>query len=309
LAGRPPIYVEIDVNAPMDELWRHTQDPSLHERWDLRFTDIDYLPRPDPAQPQRFRYETRIGFGLRVVGEGESTGTIERESGERTSALRFWSDDPKSLIRTGSGYWKYVPTTEGIRFLTWYDCETRFGIVGRLFDRLVFRPLLGRATAWSFDRLRLWLEQGVDPRASLQRSASSMLARWALGAIWVYQGLVPKLLFPESGERAIMAGTGLLAGHESIALAIVGITEMVLGILTVVPATSRLALWAAVAGLPLLLISGMVSAPGWLVTPFNAPTLVFAMIALAVIGLLQSGDTPHAGRCRRRQPTGRESAE
>ena len=77
----------------------------------------------------------------------------------RTSALRFGSESPISIIRAGSGYWKYVPTGDGIRFLTAYDYRTRFGIVGRLADRVAFRPLLGWATAWSFDRLRLWLEE------------------------------------------------------------------------------------------------------------------------------------------------------
>ena len=39
------IYVEILVRAPMDALWAHTQTPALHERWDLRFSRIDYLPK------------------------------------------------------------------------------------------------------------------------------------------------------------------------------------------------------------------------------------------------------------------------
>ena len=68
------IYVEILIRAPMDALWTHTQTPELHERWDLRFSQIDYLPRENEAEPQRFRYATRIGFGLEVAGEGESVG-------------------------------------------------------------------------------------------------------------------------------------------------------------------------------------------------------------------------------------------
>ena len=75
-----------------------------------------------------------------------------------------------SLIREGSGYWRYVPTGDGIRFLTWYDYRTRFGPFGRVIDRLIFRPLMGWATAWSFDRLRLWIERGIDPALSMQRS-------------------------------------------------------------------------------------------------------------------------------------------
>ena len=48
------IYVEILVRAPMDTLWSHTQTPALHERWDLRFSRIEYLPRNDESEPQRF---------------------------------------------------------------------------------------------------------------------------------------------------------------------------------------------------------------------------------------------------------------
>src|SRR5712691_5848194 len=39
------IYVEILIRAPMDALWAHTQTPELHERWDLRFSEIAYVPR------------------------------------------------------------------------------------------------------------------------------------------------------------------------------------------------------------------------------------------------------------------------
>lgn len=146
-----PIYVEILIRGGMETLWERTQKPDLHRRWDLRFTAIEYLPRPDPKQPQRFLYATRIGFGLRIEGCGESLGENLGPRG-RTSSLRFWSDDRKSLIKEGSGYWKYVPTHDGIRFLTGYTYNTRFGLAGRALD-LVFRPLIGWATAWGFDRL------------------------------------------------------------------------------------------------------------------------------------------------------------
>jgi hypothetical protein len=114
-------------------------------------------------------YATRLGFGLEICGAGEAVGEREQADGSRTSALRFRSDDPRSLILEGSGYWRYVPVAEGTRFLTGYDYTTRFGPAGRLIDRFLFRPLIGWATAWSFDRLRLWLERGIEPEASLRR--------------------------------------------------------------------------------------------------------------------------------------------
>jgi hypothetical protein len=166
--GRP-IYVEVLIRAPIDEVWAKTQEPARHQRWDLRFSRIEYEPRPSEQQPQRFVYSTRIGFGLVISGEGETVGETDASDGSRTSALRFWSDDSRSLILEGSGYWKYIDDPNGVRFITGYDYRTRFGPPGRVFDRFIFRPLLGWATAWSFDRLRLWLEQGIEPEAARRR--------------------------------------------------------------------------------------------------------------------------------------------
>jgi hypothetical protein len=119
----------------------------IHGRWDLRFTAIDYLPIRSEDEPQLFVYSTRIGLGLKTEGRGDSTGAREDATGLRTSALKFWSCDAKALIEEGSGYRQYLPTTEGVRFLTWYDYRTRFGSVGRAIDRLRFRRLIGWATA------------------------------------------------------------------------------------------------------------------------------------------------------------------
>ena len=166
------IYVESLIRGEMDELWEKTQNPKLHQRWDLRFSEIEYLPRQD-REPQRFLYVTRIGGGARIEGAGESVGEREDATGQRTSALKFWSEDPKSLIRSGSGYWKYVPGRDGIQFITSYDYQTRFGALGTIVDKLMFRPLLGWATAWSFDCLRLWIDAGIPPEDSRNKALST----------------------------------------------------------------------------------------------------------------------------------------
>lgn len=164
--SRTPIYVETRVRCDMEKLWRLTQEPAQHQRWDLRFTEIDYLPRADPTAPQRFRYAVRLLPGLVVAGEGVTLGDRSASDGSRTSALGFGSDSPLSPIREGRGYWRYVPTDDGIRFLTGYDYAPRWGAIGELLDRYAVRPVMGWATAWSFDRLRLWLETDQTPEVS-----------------------------------------------------------------------------------------------------------------------------------------------
>jgi hypothetical protein len=114
---------------------------------------------------------------------------VRTAGGRRTSSLQFWSDNWNYLIREGSGYWQYVPEEEGVRFLTRYDYRTRFGLPGRLFDRAIFRPLMAWATAWSFDRLRIWVEDGVTPEELFQKSLFYTLAPLRLAPFWIYTGL------------------------------------------------------------------------------------------------------------------------
>lgn len=160
------IYVERRVRGSVDEVWRLTQTPEVHQRWDLRFTETRYLPRNE-GEPQRFLYATRWMPGIAVAGTGESVGERVGADGNASSALKFASGNWWSLIREGSGYWKYVPVADGVRFLTWYDYEVRFGRWGRAVDAAAFKPLIGWATAWSFDRLALWLEDGQTPEISM----------------------------------------------------------------------------------------------------------------------------------------------
>ncbi|MFE9770848.1 hypothetical protein ACFYOV_04030 [Streptomyces sp. NPDC005931] len=174
------LYIETRVRADLDELWARTQDPGAHQRWDLRFTEIRHLPRAQ-GEPQRFRYATRVLPFLTVAGTGVCAGEKERPDGTRTSALRFSSPHPLSLLAEGSGYWRYVPDGDAVRFLTGYDYRPRWGAFGALADRLVLRPLMGWATAWSFDRLRLWLEHGITP----ERARRSWLAELAVRALLI----------------------------------------------------------------------------------------------------------------------------
>ncbi|NRF95415.1 hypothetical protein HQN89_31580 [Paenibacillus frigoriresistens] len=102
------------------------------------------------------------------------------------------------------------PTEEGIHFITRYDYQTRFGKAGEWFDQLMFRPMMGWATAWS--------------------SLTDLLCISILSFDWIYQGIVPKLLVQNSGEMDILKRTGLYHGYESIVLAIMGVGEISFGL-------------------------------------------------------------------------------
>jgi hypothetical protein len=299
------IYVEVLIHSPLEEVWAKTQTPSLHERWDLRFTGINYLPRPDESQPQRFRYTTRVGFGLQISGEGESIAT-RVTNGDSTSALKFWSNDRKSLILKGSGYWKYSQQNGDTRFLTWYDYQTRFGVFGKLIDRLIFRPLIGWATAWSFDSLRLWIEQGIDPSISRLHSVIHALVRWSLAFIWLYHGFVPKLMLPSADELSMLQSAGIPPIALSFALILFGIAEVALGLAYLLLWRSRRLFLFTILGMIAATFGIMATSPHMLIAAFNPLTLNLCVAVLAFIGYAVSKHLPSARNCLRK-PTEHET--
>ncbi|MDG0875486.1 DoxX-like family protein [Paenibacillus thiaminolyticus] len=293
-----PIYVKLDIRTDMDTLWDYTQTPELHEQWDLRFSRITYLPREQEEQPQRFRYQTRIGIGLAVAGTGVMKAR-RLEDGGRISTLHFGSDQTISLIREGRGYWKYTPLGEKLSFETQYDYETRFGHPGRWFDRTVFRPLFGWATAWSFDALRIWVERGIPPAASIGRAAIHYVSVLLLTLLWCWQGLVPKLLYPEGGELALLQPSGLFPGWERPALALLGFAEIGIGLMTAA-CHRQTWIWRGQAFLVLLLAcTALAGSPELIKAPFNPLTLSAAMIGLGGIAAVSNRDLPRASRCAR----------
>ena len=296
----PAIFVETYIRAGIDRVWELTQDPELHQRWDLRFTEISYLPKEE-GEPQRFLYKTNIGLGMPIAGEGESVGKQDSEDGTRTSALKFWSDDRRSLILEGSGYWQYEPDGDGVKFRTSYDYKVRYGVLGKLLD-LVYRPVIGAATAWSFEAMRLWAERGILPETSVMRMRVHAVARVALALVWIYQGLVPKLLYPNLGELSTTMSAGVGAESAPLVVLLLGIGQVLLGL-------ALLGFWRArwllafQAALPVLLpLPFMFLDPSLFAAPFNPTVLAICMVALGAVGFIAARDAPFGANCRRRPP-------
>lgn len=156
--GTRAIRVETVIAAELETVWRLTQDPIAHARWDARFSRI--VPTEEgPDGRWRFRYE-RSMLVRTIRGTGIALGTRESAGGARTSALRFTTTDRLSPLRDGRGYWRYELVDGGVRFITGYDYEPGWGSV---LDRILVRPLVAWMTACSFARLRRWAEGGDAP--------------------------------------------------------------------------------------------------------------------------------------------------
>jgi len=298
---RRSIYVETRIRGSLDEVWRRTREPELHERWDLRFSSITYAERANESAPQRFRYATRVGFGLEIEGWGETVG--ERlGDGTRVSALKFGADDPRSLIRSGSGYWQYEQIEDEVRFLTAYDYEVRWGAIGRMFDRILFRPLLGWATAWSFDHLRLWIEEGVGPGPSARRAIVHGLSAVAIAFVWLWEGIVPKLGGPHPDEVAMLLAAGFSETWTTPVTYLAGVVEVMIGLAFFLFARRRWPWLLTILAMAGSGIGVLFTSPHLAAAPFNPVTLNVSVASLAIIGLLSLRHVPSARRCLRRAP-------
>lgn len=296
-----PIYVEIPIRTDINQLWTATQKPDLHEQWDLRFSSITYMPIQE-NEPQQFTYKTKIGFGLEIAGWGKSVGSYHKENGSRTSSLHFGTDQAISIIREGRGYWQYNPDGEDVTFLTQYDYEVNFGRFGKLVDHIIFRPLIGWATALSFDVLKRWLEKGESPASQYIRFFSSWLITMLFFFIWIYHGLIPKIVYAHPEEIFMLQSLIPFTEKQAYMVTLlIGIAEICYGILLIFYAHKRRLFAIQMIAFPLLAASALFANIEYFGHPFSPLTFNLALVVLSIIGFLISRDVPTSKSCKRKR--------
>ncbi|MGN4714553.1 DoxX-like family protein [Bacillus cereus group sp. MYBK226-2] len=300
MKGKKPIYVSAEMNTTMEKLWEYTQAPHIHTEWDARFTEISYLEKQE-GEPQKFLYKTKIGFGFEIAGEGESIGEIRKETGERISSLKFWTDNTLSLIQIGRGYWKYTPCKEHIHFETQYDYDTRYGRIGNVIDFYMFRPLLGWATAWSFDALKLWLEKGLHPRLLIRRTMTYWLVCFLFAFVWMYQGIFPKIIFSHPEEMKMLSAIIGATGNSIAILKVIGMLEIIFGIIWLFPVPKqKLFILHIFMLIALTIVAGFTNIISF-IEPFNLITLNVLLMGVSIVGYMNSFDLPSAKNCKRKR--------
>ncbi|TMC80042.1 MAG: hypothetical protein E6J09_00410 [Chloroflexi bacterium] len=126
-------------------------------------------------------------------------------------------------------------------------------------------------------------------------------ASLALAFIWLYHGIVPKLV-AGAGEIDLASRMGVPASFAPAFVVVAAVFEIVLGVALLVVRDAR----------PLLVLSGAlgiglglatsVRVPDLVVAPFQPITLGVAMAALAAIAVRAASEVPRAARCLRQPP-------
>ena len=148
--------------------------------------------------------------------------------------------------------------------------------------------------------MRLWAEKGQTPETSLSLWLVHATARISIAAIWIWHGLVPKLIFRNADEQAMLAQAGVSAKL----LPWMGGVEILIGLFVLLAWRWKPVFAASIALMVAALVGVAINSPQYLQAAFNPVTLNFAVIALSIIGWIAAGSLPSARMCLRKAPRG-----
>jgi uncharacterized membrane protein YphA (DoxX/SURF4 family) len=116
-------------------------------------------------------------------------------------------------------------------------------------------------------------------------------ARMALGIVWLYEGLVPKILFISSEEIELVRSSGVWWSSPLLTLQLMGLLQIVVGIWLLVGWRERLAVTVATLWMCGLIVLVAAGKPGMLTDPYGAliKDLCLIACAIAVWGLAPRG--------------------
>jgi hypothetical protein len=160
---------------------------------------------------------------------------------------------------------------------------------------------MGWATAWSFDRLRLWIERGTPPEDVLRWTVVYSIARVSIVLTWLWQGAIPKLLFTQADELRLISTSGL-SPHV---LPWLGAGEVLFGLVGLFAWRWRGYFVLTAVVMIVAAISVQQTLPEFFLHAFNPLTLNLSVIALCVAGWAANPLCAFAGRCLRRPRKGK----
>ncbi|NNH00556.1 DoxX-like family protein [Acinetobacter sp. ANC 5414] len=111
------------------------------------------------------------------------------------------------------------------------------------------------------------------------------LIQITLAVLWIYQGLIPKILFQSSAEIGIWQTIGLELHLAKIAVALSGMIEIMFGYTFLIWQKAAFIHQLNILGLSGLLLLIMFTDPLQLTTAFNPVVMNIAMIALSMLAI------------------------
>jgi uncharacterized membrane protein YphA (DoxX/SURF4 family) len=108
-----------------------------------------------------------------------------------------------------------------------------------------------------------------------------IICRVALGLVWLYEGLVPKLLFARPDQIDLVERSGLYFATPEVFLQLLGAAQVVCGLWLLAGFAERLAVFVATISMAILIVLVARANPAMLTDPYGALVKDLCLIACA----------------------------
>lgn len=112
-------------------------------------------------------------------------------------------------------------------------------------------------------------------------NTARVICRLALGIVWLYEGLVPKLLFIRPDQIDLVRRSGLYFGTPEFFLQLLGVAQVVCALWLLAGFAERLAVFIATTGMVILIVLVARANPAMLTDPYGALIKDLCLIACA----------------------------
>ncbi len=112
--------------------------------------------------------------------------------------------------------------------------------------------------------------------------AIKLISRIALGLVWFYEGLVPKILFLRTDEIDLVRASHLVWRTPEFTLQILGVAQILVGLWLIIGIAERAAVLIATLWMLILIILVASGNPAMLMDPYGALVKDFCLMACAI---------------------------
>ena len=119
-----------------------------------------------------------------------------------------------------------------------------------------------------------------------------IICRTALGLVWLYEGVVPKLLFLRADELDLVKRWDVVCQTPERTLQLLGVLQIALGLWLLVGVAERLAVIIATLSMFALIVLVAVGSPEMLTEPYGALVKDLCLLACGIVVWLLSSIAP-----------------
>jgi DoxX-like family len=109
-----------------------------------------------------------------------------------------------------------------------------------------------------------------------------IISRTALGLVWFYEGLVPKILFVRADEIGLVQASHLVWRTPELTLRILGVAQMLVGMWLLIGFAERSAVFIATSWMLILIVLVACGNPSMLIDPYGALVKDLCLISCAI---------------------------